>query len=186
MPARDISVLATVGSTSFDGLIESLIADRALEVLYSAGVRKLLLQYGRGQPVSGQTFTPASNAGEKPLVVNAIAFAPSLAQHIAAADIVATHCGAGCVFESLAARKHVVAVPNRSLMDDHQSELADELDERGALRVAEVGTDLPHVVALACRDVRMGVVPPGDSACPRNSSLFANIIDEEVHENCKR
>lgn len=178
-----ISVLATVGSTSFDGLVESLTTDGALEVLYSAGVRKLLLQYGRGRPVQGQTFTPTSAAEEEPLVVSAFAFTPSLAGCIADSDIVATHCGAGCVFESLAALKHVVAVPNRSLMDDHQSELADELDECGALRVAEVGTDLPHVIALACRDVRMGIVPPGDSACPRNSALFADIVDEEVHQS---
>lgn len=178
--AEGISVLATVGSTSFDGLIESLTSDRALEVLYSAGVRKLSLQYGRGKLVSDQTFTPQSAIGEKPLVVSAFAFTSSLSGHIADADIVATHCGAGCVFESLAALKHVIAVPNRSLMDDHQSELADELDACGALRVAEVGTDLPHVVALACRDVRMGVEPPGDSACPRNSALFASIVDEEV------
>lgn len=179
-------MLATVGSTSFDALIHSLITDRALEILYAAGVRRLRLQYGRGDEVSGCTFTPPSSSGKHPLVVSTFAFVPSLASYIAEADIIVTHCGAGCAFEALAARKHVIAVPNRTLMDDHQSELANELDARGALRVAEVGMDLPHVVALACLDVRMGIEPPGDDACPRNTTAFARIVAEEVQPTHRR
>jgi UDP-N-acetylglucosamine transferase subunit ALG13 len=180
MPSADLTVFVTVGSTSFDGLVDCLTAPQALDVLHAAGVRRLLVQFGRGAHPAHRSYTPSASPNSTPLVVEALAFAPSLTPHLAAADVVATHCGAGCVFEALAARRHVVAVPNRRLMDDHQGELANELDAIGALRVAEVGDDVARVVALACRDVRMGVEAPGDDGCPRNSTAFAGIVAEEV------
>jgi beta-1,4-N-acetylglucosaminyltransferase len=183
---KDVSVLVTVGSTAFNGLVESLTNTRALETLHAASVRTLKVQFGRGSEPPARTFTSSAAPNASPLIVTAFAFDTSLSSHIAEADVVATHCGAGCVFEAIAARKHVIAVPNRALMDDHQSELADELDARGALRVAEVGTDLPSVVALACRDVRMGIEPPGEDACPRNATAFAQIVAEEARSVCKR
>jgi len=48
-------------------------------------------------------------------------FAPSLAERIAAADLVISHAGAGSVFEALSAGKALVAVPNAALMANHQA-----------------------------------------------------------------
>lgn len=176
MARREIVVLVTVGSTSFDGLIQSMTSTASLENLQRAGVRKLIVQHGRGPPP-----TPTPSPSPESLEVVSFAYAPSLTPYYGEADIVTTHCGAGCVFEAIGFKKHVVAVPNRSLMDDHQGELANELDALGALSVAEVN-DVAAVVATTCGLVHMGVEAKGEDACPRNTSAFAEIVAEEVRD----
>lgn len=174
MARREIVVLVTVGSTSFDGLIQNMTSATSLEKQQRAGVRKLIVQHGRGPP---PTPTPSPES----LEVVSFAYAPSLTPYYGEADIVATHCGAGCVFEAIGEKKHVVAVPNRSLMDDHQGELANELDALGAISVAEVN-DVATVVATTCGLVHMGVEATGENACPRNTSAFTEIVAEEVRD----
>ncbi len=48
-------------------------------------------------------------------------------KYITDADLVIGHCGAGTMLESLRAGKKVIAGINTELMENHQTELADEL-----------------------------------------------------------
>lgn len=67
-------------------------------------------------------------------------FQPSLAEDMERADVILCHAGAGTLLEALAisaspksassSRKVVNAVINSKLMDNHQSELAEELERR--------------------------------------------------------
>ncbi|KAL3758490.1 hypothetical protein ACHAWU_004333 [Discostella pseudostelligera] len=87
------------------------------------------IQYGRGQcPISS------------------IPFKPSLTDHMNRADIIICHAGAGTLLEALSLaspserksssnQKIINAVINSKLMDNHQSELADELEIRGHISV---------------------------------------------------
>lgn len=169
-------MLATVGSTHFDPLINSLTTQEALAALNAAGVSDLVLQFGRGQPYLPSASMMSSTASPR---IESFAYTASLVPKLSRADIVVTHCGAGSVFEALRLRRHVVAVPNRTLMDDHQTELADALS--GVLRVAQVGPAVVDQVVHACRDVRNGVKSSGDANVPRNGDAIASIVCEELH-----
>ena len=58
--------------------------------------------------------------------------------------MVISHCGAGILLESLRAlnNPYILAVVNTSLMDNHQSELADQLAADGLVYKAEPDTVL--------------------------------------------
>lgn len=74
-------------------------------------------------------------------------FQPSLIEHMEHADIIICHAGAGTLLEALSIstqceqnspsrkRKIINAVINSKLMDNHQSELADELELQGRISV---------------------------------------------------
>lgn len=176
--SKGIAVLVTVGSTHFDPLVNSLTTEHALASLHAAGVSLITIQFGRGQPNLPQPLTNESSARSP--TVDSFAYSASLAPKLASADIVVTHCGAGSVFEALSMSRHVVAVPNRSLMDDHQTELAEAL--AGSLRVGQVGQDVVDQVILTCADIHNGIEAKGDSDVPRNSSAIAKIVAEEVRQ----
>jgi UDP-N-acetylglucosamine transferase subunit ALG13 len=76
------------------------------------------------------------------LRVDSYRYKPSLADEVRSARVVVSHGGAGSVLEALSAGRRLVVVPNRSLMDDHQVQLADALEERGYLR--QVAWDAGH------------------------------------------
>ena len=62
-------------------------------------------------------------------------YLPKLTDVIAASDLVISHCGAGSVFETLgmptvSRRRLLIVVPNPALMDNHQAELAELLEQR--------------------------------------------------------
>jgi beta-1,4-N-acetylglucosaminyltransferase len=48
-------------------------------------------------------------------------------------DLIISHGGAGCIFESLNLNKKLVAVINEKLMDNHQQELVNELQKENFL-----------------------------------------------------
>ncbi len=69
-------------------------------------------------------------------------FQPSLLQDMERADIILCHAGAGTLLEALAIRREqqhqppiINAVINSTLMNNHQSELADELEKRKHITV---------------------------------------------------
>ncbi len=70
---------------------------------------------------------PPSSIGVKTCSLSVFRFLPSISEQIQEADLVIGHCGAGTVIETLRAGKKLIVVPNRTLMNDHQTELADAL-----------------------------------------------------------
>lgn len=68
-------------------------------------------------------------------------FQPSLLQDMERADVILCHAGAGTLLEALAVRRKqqqppiINAVINSSLMNNHQSELAEELEKRKHIHV---------------------------------------------------
>jgi len=67
------------------------------------------------------------------LEVTIFEYATSLQPMFEAADLVVTHAGAGSTFEALSVDKLLIAIPNPSLMGNHQKELADHLAAMGHL-----------------------------------------------------
>jgi len=115
-------VFVTVGSTSFESLIENIDNDRVLSKLKSLGYAKILYQIGAGNYVPSVTHI---------LPVECFKYKPTISNIIRGAGLVICHAGVGTVMETLKANTPIIVVPNPSLMDNHQCELADTLASQG-------------------------------------------------------
>ncbi|XP_073019416.1 uncharacterized protein [Primulina eburnea] len=128
-------VFVTVGTTSFDSLVRAVDTGEVREALFEKGYTHLLIQMGRG------SYIPMKSAGEGGFVsVDYFTFSPSIADHLRSASLVISHVGSGSIFETLQLRKPLIVVVNEDLMDNHQSELAEELAERKHLFCARPQT----------------------------------------------
>ncbi|KAF9595651.1 hypothetical protein IFM89_001552 [Coptis chinensis] len=118
-------VFVTVGTTSFDALVKVVDTKQVKEELFNKGYTHLLIQMGRG------SFIPTKSAGEDGcLAVDYFTFSSSIADNLKSASLVISHAGSGSIFETLRLRKPLIVVVNEDLMDNHQSELAEELAAR--------------------------------------------------------
>ncbi|CAJ2666528.1 UDP-N-acetylglucosamine transferase subunit ALG13 [Trifolium pratense] len=127
-------VFVTVGTTSFDALVKAVDSENVKKELLVKGYTHLLIQMGRG------SYVPTKSEGEGSLVVDYFTFSSSIADHLRSASLVISHAGSGSIFETLRLRKPLIVVVNEDLMDNHQSELADELANRKHLYCASPQT----------------------------------------------
>lgn len=120
------SVFVTVGTTSFDELVERVSAQESLRIFESLGYSQLTLQIGRGtlvpEPFSTESFT-----------LDVYRYKDSLLEDLQRADLVISHAGAGSCLETLEKGKPLVVVINEKLMHNHQLELAKQLHKEGHL-----------------------------------------------------
>jgi len=119
-------VYVTVGTTSFDELIQTVSSDKAIEALADQGYNSMLVQYGRGNEVF-------YNEKVQSVKIDAYRYKPSIHDDILSADLVISHAGAGSCLEVLGAGKKLLVVVNEKLMDNHQLELAKQLKDDGHL-----------------------------------------------------
>ena len=113
---------ATVGTTQFDVLIETLLSDQALALLARHGFTHLRLQVGRG--------TEPTLPSLPPLKVEWYRFKESLSPDMTESALLISHAGAGSILEGLRLRKLLLLVVNDQLMHNHQQELAHALAEQ--------------------------------------------------------
>lgn len=100
-------------------------------------------------------------------------FAPDLKSYISAADLVVSHAGSGTILDALRMRPNppkLVVVPNTSLMDNHQVELAEAMGKERFLIVGKEDT-LAQDVDRARREK----VEPFPDFDP---SRFTDLVDE--------
>ncbi|GLT94987.1 hypothetical protein SLE2022_126940 [Rubroshorea leprosula] len=134
-------VFVTVGTTCFDALVRAADAQELKGELLKRGYTHLLIQMGRG------SYIPTKSAGEDgSLAVDYFTFSSSIADHLRSASLVISHAGSGSIFETLRLGKPLIVVVNEDLMDNHQSELAEELAERKHLYCARP-QNLCHTIA---------------------------------------
>jgi len=159
------SAFVTVGSTKFTPLITAVISEDCLKALKQAGYEKLVVQCGNSE-VEPREWTAEG------VSVQVWRFAPSIQPFINASDLVIAHAGAGTILDVLRAKKPLIAVPNTSLMDNHQAELSDSLAKQGYLAAA-TPESLAEVIA-AFQPKQLAPFPDFDG------SKFLRIIDEEM------
>ncbi|CAL1372749.1 unnamed protein product [Linum trigynum] len=125
------TVFVTVGTTLFDALVKAVDTEQVKHELLRRGYTHLLIQIGRG------SYIPHKCEGEGgSLGVDYFTFSSSIAEHLRSASLVISHAGSGSIFETLRHGKPLIVVVNEDLMDNHQSELAEELAERKHLYCA--------------------------------------------------
>ncbi|KAH6798380.1 glycosyltransferase family protein 28, partial [Perilla frutescens var. frutescens] len=136
-------VFVTVGTTSFDALVRAVDTMEVREALFRKGYTDLVIQMGRG------SYVPSKSTGEDgSLSVDYFTFSSSIAEHLKSASLVISHAGSGSIFETLRLRKPLIVVVNEDLMDNHQSELAEELAERNHLFCARPQTLYETISAM--------------------------------------
>ncbi|GAV89331.1 Glyco_tran_28_C domain-containing protein [Cephalotus follicularis] len=149
-------VFVTVGTTCFDKLVRAVDAKEFKHELLRRGYTHLRIQIGRG------TYTPTKSVREDgSLDVDYFTFSSSIADHLRSASLVISHAGSGSIFEALRLGKPLIVVVNEDLMDNHQSELAEELAERKHLYCAH-----PQTLNRTIADMNLESLlpyPPGDA-----------------------
>ncbi|MDT7698758.1 MAG: hypothetical protein QOJ30_1083 [Pseudonocardiales bacterium] len=155
-PLRVVVTVGTAHEFPFRRLFVRLAAllGRDGELERAAGRRVEVLWQTGGTPVED-------------LRLDAVPFLPAadLAAALARADVVVSHAGTGSALASLEAGRFAVVVPREARLgeagDDHQRQLARELDGRGLALHREVGglgvEDLLATLATAVR--RVSAVP---------------------------
>mmetsp|Transcript_52628 Transcript_52628/g.138390 ORF Transcript_52628/g.138390 Transcript_52628/m.138390 type:complete len:165 (+) Transcript_52628:57-551(+) len=161
-----MSVFATVGTTQFDKLIETLLTDDVLGALARHGYHTLRLQVGRG----AEPAVPA----KAPIHIEWYRFKPSLQEDMAGASLLISHAGAGSILEGMRLRARMVVVVNDALMDNHQTELADELADRDHCLGTTPSRLLATLEDLAARKTPFEVFPPADT------EAFPRLLDAQL------
>ncbi|XP_015059732.1 UDP-N-acetylglucosamine transferase subunit ALG13 homolog [Solanum pennellii] len=149
-------VFVTVGTTSFDALVRAVDTPEVKNELFKKGYTDILIQMGRGLYIP--TKSTAENGSP---ALDYFTFSSSIADYLKSASLVISHAGSGSIFETLRLGKPLIVVVNEDLMDNHQSELAEELAERKHLYCAR-----PQTLYKTISDMDPGsLVPyqPGDA-----------------------
>ncbi|KAL5966594.1 hypothetical protein TSMEX_005672 [Taenia solium] len=116
-----MAVFVTVGTTSFDKLIQEINAEKFHLALSKLGYRKMFIQYGSG--------TVEPSLSDSPLEVVAFRYRKKLDPIFSVSTLVISHGGAGTCMEALSppGRRKLIIVINEDLMNNHQEELASTL-----------------------------------------------------------
>ncbi|KAI4155628.1 MAG: hypothetical protein L6R39_001195 [Caloplaca ligustica] len=183
----------TIGATAaFDQLLEATLSREFLHALASLEYTNLLLQYGK----NGQKILERLNLSIGPGKINRhgieiIGFdfnTKGLAQEMwctkAAKDraegVVISHAGSGSILDALRIRVPLIVVPNASLLDNHQVELAEELSKQGYVVHGHLD-NLP--AALSESEVhrkKLKSWPPNNRGADPTGRGLAGVMDEEM------
>lgn len=122
--AKNKRVFVTVGTTQFNDLIEIVSSSEILEILSQLGYTEIQFQTGAG--IINKTSHPN-------LTLLYDKYFEDFGKQIDLADLIISHAGAGTCLEVLRKHKPLIVVINESLMDNHQTELAEQLQSDGYL-----------------------------------------------------
>lgn len=151
----------TVGSTQFDELIDAVTSKECLKALKDLGIMKMIMQTGAGKFDEGEEYCDG-------ISLKKFRYKDNISDEMSSADMIIGHAGAGTCMEALKLRKPLMVVINEQLMDNHQHELADRLEELGCL----ISTT-PKCLAKNLRALKFTAFKPFSQ--PDYSSLAAEI-----------
>ncbi|KAF3044419.1 N-acetylglucosaminyldiphosphodolichol N-acetylglucosaminyltransferase catalytic subunit alg13 [Didymella heteroderae] len=184
-PTSKLCFVTTGATAPFTALIESVLTPSFLDALVENGFTHLLVQYGSARDV----FTKASSVARAhvldKMVIDGIDFNPEglqaqlrLVQQ--SKGLVISHAGSGSILEALRYQVPLVVVPNTSLLDNHQEELADAMERSGYLLKGNVEDLAPSIQKSEEFRTKMSQFPPITSGKHRETKSFAAIMDETV------
>ncbi|KIO33457.1 glycosyltransferase family 1 protein [Tulasnella calospora MUT 4182] len=179
VPSAVKRAFVTVGSTKFDALIQQVLTDVTLQTFSNNGFTDLVIQAGNSAlPASWNLIGEDVRRDIGGLTVTVWKFKTSLSEEIERADLVVSHAGSGTILDTLRAGKRLIVVPNNTLLDNHQTELAEALHERGHLVAATVE---PRWLFRSLGEaIASSTTQPGVPFPPLDSTAFSRIVDEEM------
>nr|CAI5817957.1 unnamed protein product [Callosobruchus analis] len=146
------NLFVTVGTTKFSKLIDIITTQEVLEVLLSLGINFIQLQTGQDfqgpklDPNIEQLCSIRTVSGsiivelEHRITLKYDQYFEHFTNEIEKSDLVISHAGAGTCLEVLHKKKPLLVVINEDLMDNHQIELAEELENQGYLYHCTINT----------------------------------------------
>ncbi|CCM02397.1 uncharacterized protein FIBRA_04495 [Fibroporia radiculosa] len=174
-PRTSSTTFVTVGSTRFDTLVQAVLSDSVLDALRSRGYSRLVVQSGNSDfdassfEASGEGLTRTAADG---IDIEVWKFRPSLQEEYEQAGLIISHAGSGTILDVLRLGKPLIVVPNPTLLDNHQQELADALAALGHLQSSTVSTLSETIQGLT--NVKLVPFPPF------NGSRFRELLDDEM------
>ncbi|EFC49926.1 predicted protein [Naegleria gruberi] len=165
-----MKIFVTVGTTQFEDLIQLICKPSVLQVFYNQGYTHITIQIGTG------SFEPPSQCPIKGMTWECYRKKPSIKEDIISADLMITHAGAGSIFETLKLGKKLIAVPNESLMGNHQLELAKALEGTGNLISARI-CNFEQVISDPSIFQKILTLKPMNLS---NTQAFPNIVEETL------
>lgn len=155
-------IFITVGTTRFDLLCEYVLTEPVLTALKNIGCKEITFQIGNSSAEPGVFET-------ENVKITMYRFKDSILEDIKNADLVISHAGAGSCLETLEANKPLLVVVNEDLMDNHQLELAEQLQIDSHLYYCTCDT-----IISTLSMVDFTLLTPFPKA---DSSLFVNYLD---------
>lgn len=125
------SVFVTVGTTQFNDLIDAILSDEILMRLQAFQCKVLKIQYGAGHEIDKTTIDRIKE--QFSIKIECFNFKANIMSYIQSSDLIISHAGAGSCIEVLTSKKPLITVVNDKLMDNHQTELAQQLSIDGHL-----------------------------------------------------
>ncbi|KAH9825836.1 glycosyltransferase family 1 protein [Teratosphaeria destructans] len=176
----------TVGATaSFPSLIHAVLHPSFLRALQSHAYTALTIQYGADGHETYQAALTHASSPPHDLTITAFDLDHAgLQKYISASrsGVVISHAGSGTILEALRLGAPLVVVPNPTLLDNHQLELAEALAAQEYVvhgRLERLDAALGDAEALR---VRQKSWPPVNSGVHRRAKGVGlkGILDEEM------
>lgn len=136
-------VFVTVGTTKFPKLVDTITTKEVIQTLISKGYNFIQIQTGKDfskVKIDPNILpTPNIHAEGNSFIVNiqnnlTVKYDPyfeNFEEQIGSSDLVISHAGAGSCLEVLRKKKPLIVVVNEDLMNNHQMELAVQLQNDG-------------------------------------------------------
>ncbi|KAI2795063.1 UDP-N-acetylglucosamine transferase subunit alg13 [Penicillium oxalicum] len=153
----------TVGATaSFHELVQAVLQDAFLAELEKHKFTRLLIQYGKGGQEVFDAYRAEYESGKvlHSIEIGGFELCSDMTRYLSMVrkddirfqelGMMISHAGTGSILDGLRAGLPLVVVPNPSLADNHQQELAEALAKQGYVIVGKLD-DLPSVVGQAAK-----------------------------------
>nr|OQO23730.1 hypothetical protein B0A51_09037 [Rachicladosporium sp. CCFEE 5018] len=183
---QKIAFLTTGATATFPALIEAAVSPSFLEALAAQQYTELAVQHGAdGQQLYDRLVSKAESSGSGVKVTGFALDKTGLGRHMRRAQssnnaeegVVIAHAGSGTILDAMRTGVPTIVVPNPSLLEDHQQELADELEAREYVvkgRVEDLAGALARAEKLRQRTREW---PPVNSGTHKG---LKGILDEEM------
>ncbi|WPK23417.1 hypothetical protein PUMCH_000657 [Australozyma saopauloensis] len=162
MDERKTILFLTGATVTFKPLLNHVVTPKFLRFLKVEGFSRIIIQYGNEKDAEGNSTSKhyfsqllaehnvmetldldvlnetndksITTLGNLSLKIEAFGFSDDINGHIRRADLVVSHGGTGSIMDALRLKKPLLVVTNDLLMEDHQKEIAGQLEHEGHLR----------------------------------------------------
>ncbi|KAK8167810.1 glycosyl transferase [Phyllosticta citrichinensis] len=183
----------TIGATAaFDILIKACLEPDFLAALSAAGYTNLLLQYGKhGKPLFNELVANKEKLGSPGIEIEGFGFSQyGLIEHMKLAKgspldgsnegLVISHAGSGSILDALRLNVPLIVVPNPTLLDNHQLELAEILEQQGYVIHGKLDNLVSAIQEAEDLRERQRSWPPINSGQHRAAQGLQGVMDEEM------
>jgi len=173
---RKVCLILTGATAAFNELVKESLSPEVLSTLRSLGFTSVVFQLGKGlqyyqELKKNEAGSPTLRAFDFKKELTAEMRECQAKKGVSEQGLVISHAGSGTILDAMRLGLPLIVVPNSSLLDNHQQELADELDTQGYATKSDV-KGLAKAIEKAAKKAQKpwntGVTP------------FASIVDNAV------